>query len=513
MTQLADEPLHPVDAADVAHLASPIALGHRVIPNFRVRAHQKIISDAIVSAVNKDGPRFIAVSIPQQFGKSMITSTLAPAWWLELHSLGILPGGGIGLMSYEDSLAMKWSTDIRRMIEDNQDTFITRLRKDSRAAGYWETEQGGSVLAIGTAGSVQGRPISLLGMDDVTKNFDQAMSPKHQMKIWSNWTTVLYGRLQPWTIVLVTMVRWAPDDFIGRLTSDDYEGDPDDWNFIRIPYVADSEDDPLNRPIGEPLLRPQADQSIEQAVQESIKVRENSSTYSWSTLWQQDPHDDEGAIFPESKWRYWTEKTNDPDLYVLPKPEEFDAVVMSWDMAFKDQKEHDWVVGQAWGAKGADRYLLDQVRGHWGFTETKERVTHFARTIRATYPNARAVLIEDKANGTAIIEVLSSVVGGLIAVNPEESKLARAWACQPLQLGGNLYLPPSDTDWLPAFKIECAKFRGDGVGHDDQVDCMTQALKFLFDYNPSASTVAIASGNLPTQAPSSLPRIPTPFFR
>jgi phage terminase large subunit-like protein len=37
-------------------------------------------------------------------------------------------------------------------------------------------------------------------------------------------------------------------------------------------------------------------------------------------------------------------------------------LIQSWDMAFKDTRDSDFVVGQIQAAHGADRYLLDQIR-------------------------------------------------------------------------------------------------------------------------------------------------------
>lgn len=498
------------DASQVSHLASPVALGHRVVPNFRARAQQKIISDAIMDGITGRGPRFIAVSIGQQYGKSMITSVLTPTLVLELHALGIMPGGLVGLLSYEDSLSMSWSVKVRRLIEANPDVFISRLRKDSKAAGYWETEQGGGIIAIGTAGSIQGRPISLLGIDDPTKNFDQAMSPNHQSKLWDLWTSVLYGRLQPWTVVLVTMARWAPDDFIGRLISPEYEGDPEKWRYIRIPVISEGQGDPLGRPEGEPMLRPQADQTIEEAKIEVAEAKIATSTYSFQSLWQQNPVDPEGTIFPERNWRYYGGDSVGPDgkPVPLPSPDNFDWVAMTWDMAFKDERHHDRVVGQAWAGKDADRYLLDQVRGHWGFTECLDRVTHFAQSIRAIYPKAQKIFVEDKANGTAIINVLRSKIGGLQEVTPKDSKLARAWSCEPLHKGGNLYIPAQSTkEWVKDFVKEWAEFRGIPGQTDDQVDAGTQLLNEMMYFSIEPSIMVTGSGILtPSRAPRTFRR-------
>ena len=71
-------------------------------------------------------------------------------------------------------------------------------------------------------------------------------------------------------------------------------------------------------------------------------------------------------------------------------------------MTFKDGDDTDFVVGQVWGRKGADRYLLDQVRRRMGFTDT---VAAF-RVLAAKWPGAARKLVEDKANGPAVIDAL-----------------------------------------------------------------------------------------------------------
>lgn len=484
--------------ADVGHLASPLTLRNAVLTAqdkpFRHHAHQKLISDKIRDALLGHGKRFVAVSVPQQFGKSLVTSIAGPEYVMELHSLGVLPGGMCALMSYEDSLAMTWSQTIRREFEAVPDIFFSRTRKDSRAASYWETQQGGGVIAVGTAGSIQGRPITYLGIDDPTKNLEQAMSPAHQDKLWELWNSVLFGRLQPWSVVLVTMARMAPDDFIGRLKSRDYEGDPDDWEFIEIPYLAKS-GDVLGRPEGQPLTRPQADQTIDQAYEEAAMVQKTIAPYVFQCMWQMDPRDPEGSIFPPSKWRYWGgEFPKDSNERIdLPAAHNFDQILFSLDSAFKDLKSSDWVVCGLWGRIAADYYLIDLIRGRFSFTETCTRIKNFTQTYRLQYPSATTIVVEDKANGPAIIDSLRSHVGGLVEFNPGDygSKLARAWAVQPYQLGGNLYIPAeSERPWVAKYRQEMADFRGTGGNEtDDQVDMTSMAILYMQKYQFAPAVV------------------------
>jgi predicted phage terminase large subunit-like protein len=71
--------------------------------------------------------------------------------------------------------------------------------------------------------------------------------------------------------------------------------------------------------------------------------------------------------------------------------------------------------------------------------------------------------------------MLAHEIPGLLPVNPQGGKIARASAVSPLVEAGNVYLPHPDWQpWVRDFIEECAAFPNGA--HDDQVDAMTQAL-------------------------------------
>jgi len=97
------------------------------------------------------------------------------------------------------------------------------------------------------------------------------------------------------------------------------------------------------------------------------------------------------------------------------------------------------------------------------------------RQLSQRWYGAIAKLIEDKANGSAVIQMLSNDIPGILPVNPEGGKVARAAAVSPLIEAGNVYLPhPQFMPWVNDLIEECAAFPNGA--HDDQVDAMTQAL-------------------------------------
>jgi predicted phage terminase large subunit-like protein len=151
-------------------------------------------------------------------------------------------------------------------------------------------------------------------------------------------------------------------------------------------------------------------------------------------------------------------------------PYQVEEQIQSWDCAFKDLDTSDYVVGQAWARVGSSFLLADQVRARMDCPGTLKAVRELSRKWPRTY----AKLIEDKANGSAVIQMLGRELPGLLPVNPEGGKSARAAAVSPLIEAGNVYLPhPLCAPWVNDFIEECAAFPNGA--HDDQ-DAMTQAL-------------------------------------
>lgn len=172
---------------------------------------------------------------------------------------------------------------------------------------------------------------------------------------------------------------------------------------------------------------------------------------------QQNPAPAEGVIFNPTWWRY--EKP----------PDEFDEVIQSWDLAFKDTKTSDFVAGGVFGRKGSEVWVLDILNERLSFSGTCDAIVRMS----AKWPQSSRKLVEDKANGPAVIDALKSKVSGLVPVDPEGGKVARAYAVQPFIEAGNVRLPLSHplTDSLVH---QCKMFP---LGaNDDMVDMMTQAI-------------------------------------
>ena len=301
-------------------------------------------------------------------------------------------------------------------------------------------------------------------IDDPTKGRAEADSDAYQENTWEWWTETARTRLAPHAPVVVIQTRWHQQDLAGRLIEQDQN-----WRSINIPALCEASDDPLGREVGEYLIsaRGRTPEMWEQ-------IHRDVGDRAWNALYQGRPAPAEGGMFKRVWWQY----DNSPVVYRKAdgtmQAQGMDVVIQSWDMTFKNTDGTDFVVGQVWGRAGATAHLLDQVRARLDFPQTCKAVEDLSKL----WPQATLKLIEDKANGPAVIAQLRKKVAGMVPVNPEGNKQARASAVAPFVEAGNVYLPPTArAPWIGAFLEETAGFPTSA--HDDQVDAMSQALSRL----------------------------------
>lgn len=478
---------------------SPLAQALELDSTFRNRPHLEYLSARITRAVKdveRGQDRRLVVSMPPRSGKTHLTSFYTPLWMLRRH-----PEWEIMTASYDPALTRRWASNIRSVIEEKPGLGIA-LQKDGGAGGQWSTVEGGGMYSSSVRGSMTGLGARVMIIDDPVKDRKEVQSEVMRNALWDWWLSVALTRLQPPSLVIVVATRWHEDDFMGRLLSADYEGDPEEWESVRIPALADDVD-PLGRTEGQPLYSPLVEQETEEsATQRWEGVRRAVGEYTWAGLYQQRPSPAKGSIFDVEWWKYWT---TDPTLakedgsvvYLDPDTLTQGTWVDSWDCNFGNTSgtSSSYVVGQRWVRHRADRFLIAQQRGRWSFVETLARMKAWATPppVHELNPYGHHVhtrLIEKKANGAAIIDTLRRDISGMVPVNPTTSKESRARAITPEVMSGNVFLPhPSESQnsWVRELLSEARNFPN-GT-NDDQVDALTQALDYLRTATPAQITV------------------------
>lgn len=451
-----------------------------------------LIDEALKWAYETQGARLI-ISMPPQEGKSTRVTTKGPIYFLKRN-----PNMRIAIASYATDLANEFGRQVRTLISDNagQDETLDlglRIAKDNGAVSDWKLARPnkGGVRSVGIAAGLTGRPAEALFIDDPFKDMATAESKKWRDRVWSFWTSVAQTRLAPGAPVIIILTRWHHDDLAGRLLK---QPDKDRWRVINIPAQADHDPnhedpsrrtDPLGREPGEYMVSARRNQDgTPRSVKQWEEIKVGVGPRVWNALFQGRPTPLGGGLFIADWEEYevplWVKR--DDGVCIVPGVGTQDDVEMcqSWDFTFKEKSKNgdkntvDYVVGQVWLRIGVRAYLLHQVRARMSFTDCLVAM----RDMSAVWPQAIAKFVEDKANGPAIINALHRRIGGIIPVEPEGSKLARAEAVAPFTFAKNIIIPtPEIAPWIGEWREEMRDFPN-GT-NDDQVDAFSQAINRL----------------------------------
>lgn len=406
----------------------------------------------------------LQVMVHPRAGKTELISRRTPAWWL-----GRNPDDQIVACSYGAELAARNNRDVQRCIDEDETyaklfpgTKLFGSNVRSVAKGSWLRNSDifevvgrkGCYKNSGVGGPLTGLGANLALVDDLTKNRAEAESAVIRERNWDWYTSTLYTRLEKKARKITIGTRWHAADISGKLL-DQAKGNPeaDQWFCLVFPAILDCEPGPADpRQQGEALWPDKYN------VKRLSSMRASVGAYEWEALYQQRPSPRGGGIIKESWWKYYDSIPTDITKFTL-----------SVDLSFESRG--DYSAFTVWGSKGADHYLLDLA--HYRI-EFNEQVVVFEKLCQK-WPRIRAKLVENAANGAALVSTLKRRIPGIIPVRPEGSKQLRVDAVAPMIEAGNVWLPTAAAcPWIDKLVYEFSAFPAGA--HDDIVDSVSQFL-------------------------------------
>jgi predicted phage terminase large subunit-like protein len=359
-------------------------------------------------------------------------------WYPERHVI---------LASYSQTKARDWVVKVKA------DIGAEELHSEVKGTSHFLTKQLGSLLCTGIGGMATGRGFDLGIIDDPHKNYQDANSPKKLKALYDWCKGTFWDRMEPQASLILVMHRWNERD-LTQYMLDTWPGEQ--WDHIVLPALA-LPGDILGRAEGEALCPQRYDaEALQKLMAGDVVIAQ--------AKYQQRVVAGTGNLWQAKWFKHWRLET---------LPDKFDVIILSWDMTL-EATVGSWVVGQAWGMVGPDKYLLEQYRERVGFEASIAAV----RMQRHKFPRASGILIERAVNGVPAMEVLKKTIAGIIPIKPVASKEARAMACVPEIAAGNVYIPdPVVFPWVRDYIAEVSAFP---LGlNDDQVDTTSQALNYL----------------------------------
>ena len=461
--------------------------------------------DAMVEhleAVTAGELKRLLINVPPGSSKTLTVQVFWPAWeWIcDQHKrtadfpTGFRPDIKYIFGTYGDALARDKALKCLQLVETSwyQTLFRERWQPDSMqwGASKFANRQGGWRLATSVGGQGTGQHADRKIVDDPTKPQEALSGTMSATKIalentWTWWSqTMALRNTSADTANVIIMQRLHERDLAGRLLA---EGG---YEALCIPMHYEPHH-PLAKPTvlkrdahGQPVRTWKDPRTREGELMcparfseaDCAQRKRDLGDTGYAAQEQQRPTPAGGRLYKRSDFGHWR---------VVPSEGTW---AISGDCTFKEIDSSDWVVLQVWIASAPNFYLIDQVRDRLDVLQTCDAIA----SLRAKWARVREILIEDAANGPAVVQIMRRTLPGLKLVTPLGGKAARANASAAYHRSGNVLLPPADRcPWVHDYIEEHTSFPFGA--HDDQVDAQSQAINHLagdmLDYEKMVATM------------------------
>jgi predicted phage terminase large subunit-like protein len=406
----------------------------------------------------------IIFNVPPRTMKSLLITVFFPIWvWTTKPSRRFM------FVSYSEKLSTQHSVLRRSIIESEwyqkEWSSVFSLSRDQNVKSHYENSARGTMFSTGMQATATGMGGDVLIFDDPL-NPEQAISQVEREAVNLRFDTTFRSRINDPAkgVKIIIMQRLHELDLTGHVLARESTR----WKHVSLSAVAEK-DETWNSPSGKLLATQKAgdllwEARLPQSFLDSQRV--GMGSWAFNGQYQQTPAPLDGGIIKRQWVRFYRQM-----------PEKFEFMVQSWDCTFSGGQENDFVAGQVWGRSGGKYFMLPyRTYDRLDFGPTMAAI----KACHAKFPEAHAVLIEDKANGPAIISELQKEIAGVVGVNPEGGKLARAQATAPLWEAGSIELPDPQAfgcNWIEDYLHNICTFPK--AAHDDDVDATSQALIYM----------------------------------
>lgn len=475
----APQPLTPgqIVARDISLRDFVKACWHIIEPNTRLAwswALDAMCDHVEALLTGKLGKTNLIITVPPGAMKSTIVSVATPAWqWINRPQWRAIHASGNFQVSVRDSLRCRAILDSAWY--RNRFGISWQFASDQNLKSYYANSASGFRSAVSSGSKITGSRADSLFVDDALDAAD-AYSDNARTTVIDWWRQAFANRLndaQTGTRCIIQQ-RLHPEDLVGWILA----SEPDQWEVLTIPMEWEESrrfttslgwSDP--RTEDGALMFPQR---FPASVVASERVRLGESGYAGQH--QQRPFNASGEVFKTGALQWWNREA--------PLPT-FSRVVMSCDTAFKTKEESDYSVACILGQFDKGIFILDVVRGRWGFPQLKATMEQLGEKWRPT-----AVLIEDAASGQSLIqEFQKNTAFPIKPVRPDGDKLSRAHTIVPRWEAGRCYALEG-ASFLPDFLAELHSFPKSV--HDDQVDAFVQGVRYLTTWGDGMGFVEFA---------------------
>ena len=437
---------------------------------------------ADIEKIRKHRKNRLCINVPTRSMKTLLVSVFFPVW-LILHKNTLK----IATISYSDDLSRQINRQRREIINSPwyQKYFgdIVKIKEGMDRQDVFELTSNGMMFSTSVTGTFTGKGADIIILDDIQKPIDM-YSEAQRMQAILFLKETLPTRLnnQNTGKIINIQQRLHYQDVTGYIE----ENLSSLYDFIKIPleakqpmkFVGKMSGKVWRMKKGEPLWAERLDTPQIEA------LRLQLGTMAFESQQQQEPTPEGGNIVQSSWLIPYKHSPHDLVQYIQGvEPDKFATcqIIFSWDMNFKVAKDTDFVgcVAGLYVNATETLYIIDYMKERLKFTQVLVRMEAM-HSRWAQYGLPMSHIVEEKANGSAVLDVMQQHIAGMIPYDPgNQDKPTRMKLVTPYLESGNVHIPSENkADWVPSLIHDLVKFPF--IEHDDIPDAFSQLLTKVF---------------------------------
>lgn len=427
---------------------------HLQAPDFYKKEREYLVHlcDEIQNFYEDPKQKVLIMNMPPRHGKSR-TAQMAVKW-----ILGKNPVEKVMTGSYNTTLSTTFAKNVRNDIQEVKadknrvvytDIFPNvRIKRGDASMDMWSLEGGyNSYLATSPSGTATGFGASILIIDDIIKNAEEAYNENTKAKHWDWFTNTMLSRLEEGGKIIIIMTRWASDDLAGRAI--EHFGDK-----AKVITMKALQDD--GTMLCNDVLSYESYQEKCRAMGEDIA----------SANYQQIPIDLKGCLYSELK-TYEHIPCNEAGEPLFTQIKNYTDTADTGE---------DWLASITYGIYNKEAYILDVV-----YTKAAMEVTE-PEVADMLYRNAVNIADIESNNGgrgfgRQVSQRLRDKYGSnftkVVTFHQSKNKEARILS-NATWVMDHIYFPKNWADKWPEFYKAITRYQREGKNeHDDAPDALT----------------------------------------
>lgn len=413
----------------------------------------------------------LCLMVPPRHSKSLIFNVLGPTWLWCFYPIKVAS------ISHTARLAAQMNN--KRQMIVNSDRFkeiFPDITLVANTSTFLKDSRGGELYSL-NRNAFTGYGCDCCVNDDLT-NAETARKDQEEMSnAWSYYQNTMPSRINDPTkcIIMNIQQRLAPNDIAGHIMNDRKLSEM--YVFVTLPAIFEKDTYVVCPISGEVVHFKKGDCLWPERFGDYSSLRYQVGETIFQTQYLQKPIASDKTVIKE-------EMLEEKDISDTPGIENADMIYASHDFPVKDKDTSDFL-GSVLGYKvNGNLYIVDCLEKRLAFVKS----INYVKSLENIYPGILQV-IEDKANGSPIIQQLQDEISGIQAFQPgTASKTQRLESASLYCSSHNVKLVRTQfnkltqqwelTDAMKNLKTRLLNFPF--VEHDDICDAFSMLILFVF---------------------------------